>query len=132
MESAGRLTVRVYVSHAQIPVEGATVVVTAPGEEGKMNLLSVQATDSSGEIRPIDIAAPDLSGSEFPQAEGAAPPFSVCDVWAEHPGYAMLEAVGVQIFPGVETVQTMELIPLSRGESSLEHLDVREITPQSL
>ena len=44
----------------------------------------------------------------------------------------MLQAEGVQIFPGVETVQTMELIPLSRGESSLEHLDVREITPQSL
>ena len=132
MEATGKLAVRVYASHAQIPVEGATVVVTAPGEGGRLRLLSVQATDSSGAIRPVDIAAPDLSGSEFPQEEGAAPPFSVCDVWAEHPGYAMLEAVGVQIFPGVETVQTMELIPLSRGQSSLERLDVREITPQSL
>ena len=120
MESTGRLTVRVYVSQAQIPVEGATVVVTAPGEGGRLRLLSVQATDSSGEIRPIDIAAPALAGSEFPH------------VWAEHPGYAMLEAAGVQIFPGVETVQTMELLPLSRGQSSLERLDVREITPQSL
>ena len=132
MESTGRLTVRVYVSQAQIPVEGATVVVTAPGEGGRLRLLSVQATDSSGEIRPIDIAAPAPGESTAPHGAGGPAPFSVCDVWAEHPGYAMLEAVGVQIFPGVETVQTMELIPLSRGESSLEHLDVREITPQSL
>ena len=132
MESAGRLTVRVYVSHAQIPVEGATVVVTAPGEEGKMNLLSVQATNSSGEIQPITIPAPQLEESTSPQSQGGPPPFSVCNVWAEHPGYAMLQAEGVQIFSGVETVQTMELIPLSRGESSLEHLDVRESTPQSL
>ena len=132
MESTGRLTVRVYVSQAQIPVEGATVVVTAPGEGGRLRLLSVQATDSSGEIRPIDIAAPALAGSEYPQGVGEAPPYSVCDVWAEHPGYAMLEATGVQIFPGVETMQAMELLPLPRGQSSLEHLDVREITPQSL
>ena len=132
MESTGRLTVRVYVSQAQIPVEGATVVVTAPGEGGRLRLLSVQATDSSGEIRPIDIAAPALAESEFPQEEGAAPPFSVCDVWAEHPGYAMLEAAGVQIFPGVETVQDMMLIPLGEGESSLQHRGTRDITAQSL
>ena len=56
----------------------------------------------------------------------------MCNVWAEHPGYTMLEAEGVQIFPGVETVQDMELIPLPRGQNSLQHLDVREITPQSL
>ena len=53
-QAMGTLAVRVYTSQAQIPVEGATVVVTAPGTNGKRKLLSVQATDSSGEIRPID------------------------------------------------------------------------------
>ena len=132
VQPSGTLTVRVYTSQAQIPVAGATVVVTAPGKNGKRKLLSVQATDRSGEVRPISISTPALAGSTSPQLPGGEAPFAVCNVWAEHPGYAMLEAEGVQIFPGVETVQDMELIPLPRGQSSLQHLDVREITPQSL
>ena len=58
--------------------------------------------------------------------------FSVCSVWAEHPGYVMLQVNGVQVFSGVETVQEMELIPLAEGESSLQQRDVRDITSQSL
>ena len=131
MEATGSLTVRVYTSHAQIPVEGATVVVTAPGMGGKRKLLSVQVTDGNGLVAAVTIGAPELEESTMPYEDGGAP-FAVCDIWAEHPGYGMLQIEGVQIFPGVETVQNMELLPLSRGESSLQHLDVREIAPQSL
>ena len=59
-------------------------------------------------------------------------PYAVCDVWAEHPGYAMLLVEGVQIFDGVDTLQEMELSPLSEGESSLVQEQIREITGQSL
>ena len=48
MQAMGTLVVRVYTSQAQIPVEGATVVVTTPGTNGKRKLLSVKATDRSG------------------------------------------------------------------------------------
>ena len=48
MEGTGTLTVRVITSRAQLPVEGATVVVTQKGKGGKYQLLSVQATDRSG------------------------------------------------------------------------------------
>ena len=47
MQATGTLSVRVYTSQAQIPLEGATVVVAAPGKEGKWKLLSIQNTDSS-------------------------------------------------------------------------------------
>lgn len=132
MQAMGTLVVRVYTSQAQIPVEGATVVVTTPGTNGKRKLLSVQATDRSGEVPAISIPTPEAGESTSPHLPGGEAPFAVCNVWAEHPGYAMLEAEGVQIFPGVETVQDMELIPLPWGQSSLQHLDVREIPPQSL
>ena len=56
----------------------------------------------------------------------------MCSVWAEHPGYAMLQVDGVQIFPGVETVQNMELTPLERGQSSLQQRTVRDIPAQDL
>ena len=132
MESTGRLSVRVYTSNAQLPLEGATVVVTGQGTGGKRQLLSVQTTDSSGKIRPVTIQTPELWESTQPRREGAPVPYAVCSVWAEAPGYAMLQVDGVQIFPGVETVQNMMMIPLVQGESSLDHHSVREIPTQSL
>ena len=132
MESTGRLSVRVYTSNAQLPLEGATVVVTGQGTGGKRQLLSVQTTDSSGTIRPVTIQAPELWESTQPRREGAPAPYAVCSVWAETPGYAMLQVDGVQIFPGVETVQNMMMLTLVQGESSLDHHSVQEIPTQSL
>ena len=50
MSGIGTLRVRVFTSKAQIPVEGATVVVTGAGENGKQDLISLQITDRSGLI----------------------------------------------------------------------------------
>ncbi len=128
MQATGTLSVRVFTSRAQIPLEGATVVVAAPGEEGKWKLLSIQNTDSSGLIRPVTIDAPVPAESTSP----GGLPFTLCDVWAEQPGYAMLRINGVQIFPGVETLQNMELIPLPQGLCSLQQRDERDIPAQNL
>ena len=133
MQATGTLSVRVYTSQAQIPLEGATVVVAAPGEEGRLNLLSIQSTNSSGMIRPVTIDTPALGESTSPDGlPGDGAPFALCDIWAEQPGYAMLQVSGVQIFPGVETMQDMELIPLPEGMCSLQHRDVWDIPAQSL
>ncbi len=132
MQATGTLTVRVYTSQARIPIPGATVAVTAPGQGGRMRLVSIQATDSSGAIRTVRMDTPEAAESTAPQpAEGAAP-FALCDVWAEHPGYALMRMEGVQVFPGVETIQDVEMLPLAQGESSFQHRDVREIPPQNL
>lgn len=133
MQATGTLSVRVYTSQAQIPLEGATVVVAAPGKEGKWKLLSIQNTDSSGKIRTITIDAPALGESTSPGGlPGPGVPFATCSVWAEQPGYAMLQVENVQIFPGVETMQSMELIPLPQGLCSLQQRDQRDISAQTL
>lgn len=132
MSNTGTLQVRVYTSEAQVPVEGATVVVTGTGERGKLELISVQATDRSGLVRPITIATPQTADSTSPDLSGNGRPFALCSVWAEHPGFAMLRVEGVQIFPGVVTEQNMELIPLEENESSLEQRGLREISGQNL
>ena len=133
MQATGTLSVRVYTSQAQSPLEGATVVVAAPGAEGKYKLLSIQNTDSSGLIRPVTIDAPALGESTSPGGlPGEGAPFALCDIWAEQPGYAMLQVNGVQIFPDVETMQDMELIPLPQGLCSLQQRDERDIPVQSL
>ena len=133
MQATGTLSVRVYTSQAQIPLEGATVVVAAPGAEGKWKLLSIQNTDSSGKIRPVLIDAPALGESTSPGGlPGDGAPFAQCSVWAEQPGYAMLQVENVQVFPGVETVQNMELVPLPQGLCSLQQRDERDIPAQTL
>ena len=132
MPTQGTLIVRVYTSQAQLPVEGATVVVTTQGRGGKQNLLSVQATDSSGLIRPVYIQTPGPGESTRPGGVNGGVPFALVTVWAEHPGYAMLRMEGVQVFPGVETVQNVELVPLDEGQTSLQQRGVREITAQNL
>lgn len=133
MQATGTLSVRVFTSQAQIPLEGATVVVATAGEEGKYKLLSIQNTDSSGKTRTITIDAPALGESTSPgDLPGPGVPFAQCNVWAEQPGYAMLQVENVQIFPGVETVQNMELIPLPQGLCSLQQRDERDIPAQSL
>ena len=104
MQATGTLSVRVFTSQAQIPLEGATVVVAEPGEEGKWKLLSIQCTNSSGQISTIQINTPVLAESTSPNGlPGNGAPFALCDVWAEQPGYAMLQMENVQIFPGVES-----------------------------
>ena len=109
MQSTGTLCVRVYVSNAQIPLKGVTVVVAEPGKENKWKLLSIQNTDSSGLISPVTISVPAVGDCTSP----GCLPYSLCDVWAEQPGYTMLHVSDVKIYPGVETLQDLELIPLS-------------------
>lgn len=133
MQATGTLSVRVYTSQAQIPLEGATVVVAVPGEEGKWKLISIQCTDSSGRIKTVTIDTPALGESTSPGGlPGDGAPCAVCSVWAEQPGYAMLQMENVQIFPGVETVQNMELIPLPQGLCSLQQRNERDIPAQNL
>ena len=130
MDNVGQLDVRVYTSRAQLPVEGANVVVTAEGTAGKRRLLSVQRTDSSGNVKGVEIPTPPAAQSTAPGSGGAA--FAFVDVWAEHPGFAALMVEGVQIFPGVRTFLPMELTPLEEGQNSLQESDLREISRQAL
>ena len=132
MSGIGTLRVRVFTSNAQIPVEGATVVITGMGENEKHNLISVQITDRSGLIRPVAIQTPISGESTSPEGMNGGLPFTLVGVWVEHPGFAMLQMDGVQVFPKIETVQDVELVPLGEGESSLRQWEVREFPSQNL
>lgn len=130
-KSKGTLKVQVYTSRAELPVRDATVVVIRRMPSGKYDLISIQSTDSSGMTRPIEVETPPLLESTEPNNLPETP-FAQCDIWAEHPDFAMLLVEGVQIFPGVETIQSMELCPLNGNGTSLNQCGVWEIPPQNL
>ena len=108
------------------------MVVMGREKNGKQSLISVQITDRSGLTQPIRITTPGAGESTQPDGVNGGVPFTTCSVWVEHPGFAMLQMDGVQIFPQVETMQDVELIPLGEGESSLQQRGVRTTTAQNL
>ena len=59
MPQTGSLTVRVFTSQAQLPVSGATVIISSKDENGRHKVYSIQTTDSSGATQPFQLETPD-------------------------------------------------------------------------
>lgn len=129
MPQTGSLVVRAFTSLAQLPVAGATVIISSLGEDGRRNVLSIQITDESGATQPIQLAAPDLSLSESP---GGAVPFSDYSLVVEHPDYYLATFEKLQVFPGIETVQNVPLVPLPQPAGSDDTAAPVVVTPQPL
>lgn len=130
MTQTGSLGVRVFTSRAQLPVADATVVITQKSSDGKYKVLSLQRTDASGSIKAVNISTP--SSGESTQPSSGPRPYARCDIWVEHPEYELMLIEDVQVFPGVESLQLVELNPLVAGESWGDRSNVRVITGQNL
>ena len=125
MPYSGTLITRVFTGRGQIPVRNAVVSVVQHRADGD-HLLDLQTSDRSGNTAPITIETPSPQNSQTPNQP---PPFSLCDIWAEHSGYRLLLIRDVQIFPGITSVQELPLIPLSEKGLSMETVT---IPPQDL
>lgn len=128
MAQSGTLFVRTFVSRAQLPVSGATVIVSVPQADGRHKLLAIRQTNESGVAGPITLEAPEASESLTPGHNGTA--FSTYTLVVEHPDYQLAVFDQLQVFPGVETVQDVPLIPLSANER--DRSDLVTVTPQPL
>lgn len=115
MSSQGTIIARVYTSGAQLPLGGVPVSFSQVLPDGRRQLLALLFTNSSGLTPALSIETPDRTESLQPGA--AVPPYAVVDIQAEAPGYRKVEASAVQVFPGVETIQLLQLIPLPSGDS---------------
>lgn len=129
MPQTGSLVVRTFTSQAQLPVSGVTVIISSRTEDGRHKLFSIQSTDESGGTKPFVLEAPDEALSQSP---GQATPFSNYSLVVEHPEYYLATFEKLQVFPGVETVQNVPLIPLPRPNSGTDSADPVVITPQPL
>lgn len=128
MPENGFLSIRTYTSAAEIPIEGASVIVTQKTPEGT-KLLASRITDQSGNISAIEIPAPDRS--ESLQA-GTANPFSQVDITVDYPNYERILVENAQIFSGVTTQQNFQLIPIEERPEVWNLTEVFQITAQAL
>lgn len=111
MERTGSLLVRVVTSRAQLPVAGAAVVITTPDRTGKAAILAVLETDESGLAGPMLLPAPTTPTDGT--TPGGPTPYAMYSLLVEYPGYEAAVVDGFQVFPNVQSVQTINLIPLA-------------------
>ena len=129
MPNIGTLVTRVYTSRTQLPIKDATVSILQITETGQTELVAVRTTDQNGKTTPVAIATPDFQDSLSANQKDM---FALCDVWAEHPKYQIIEIKNVQIFPSIESVQEIPMIPLSRSQNSYIGVDGVDIPLQDL
>lgn len=126
MSATGYLQVSVYTSDARIPLEGTAIAVLT----GDGVLLAARLTNSSGQITPIAVSVPDLSESLDPAFQGQ--PFGTVTVRAQAPGYEAIQVDRVQVFPGILTMQPLELVPISAYDTPGSGTEYYDVPPQNL
>ncbi len=126
MPSTGSLQIRAYTSSAQFPLEDVAIAVTA--QDG--SVIALDLTDDSGKSRLISIPVPEPAQSQEPD-QGAAP-FTAVNIYAHIAGFELVEAEHVQIFPGVLTVQDLEMVPLSELPNQYDRTILYDTPSQNL
>ena len=126
MASTGTIQFRVFTSDANIPVEGATVIVRK--QDPPYELLGILVTDESGQTSVLTLDAKDAS---LGQTSGSAiKPWVGLTIYIEHPEYEEVILDGVQLFPGVLTIQTVQLLPNQRVDLEEDDLQEFDFSPQ--
>lgn len=108
----GRLTVRAYTAGGGLPVEGAKVTLKGLDEKGEEKTVEL-ITDKSGNTKTVDLPAP-LSGNSL-TPDNASRPYSIYDLTVEKEGYYTKRVSGVTVFSGINSLQLINMIPLSEG-----------------
>lgn len=109
MASQGYVLARVYTSDAYIPLAGVPVTFMLVNPNGSRQQLAVLHTDQNGLTQALAVETPDISQSLSPGV--SSKPYATVDISTAWPGYGASMVRGVQIFPGVETIQGLQLRP---------------------
>lgn len=129
MPSNGFLRVQTVTSRAELPVARATVTVSRLGTGGVRELLSLQRTDSSGLTVLVTIPTPDPANSLSPELPQG---WTDVQIAASHPDFDGVVSRDVQIFPGVTTLQTLQMVPRGGMPTDLGRTDDYTTPPQDL
>ncbi len=128
LASTGTIQFRIFTSNASIPVENATVVVRLQNPPG--TLLGVLTTDESGQTPPLTVETGDVALSQTP--ENLTEPWVGLTVRVEHPEFERVLLTGIQIFPGILTIQNVQLLPLRPLDPDQDRQQEFDFTPQPI
>ena len=108
-DSFGTLKVQVFAAQQVYPISSARVIVRRNGED---KILFEGYTDSSGIVDNIRLPTP---GKSLSSAPTSTKPYSQYDVFVTQPNFVSRNYLGVPVFSGVESIQTVRLVPKQYG-----------------
>jgi len=103
----GGLTVRVQTAGAY-PIEDAIVRVRG-AQEGNSEIIFSLVTDNDGLTEKIRLPTPSPELSKYPDSK--EDPYSLYDVEIAADGYAPKNLYGLTVFPEIDSLQIVGLIP---------------------
>ena len=104
----GALLVRVSTAGILLPLEGADVRISGASDANR-DILYLLTTDRSGASERLELPTPAAALSQSP---GNAAGFSLYDIEVFKDGYYPVRFLGVPLFPGITSIQRVEMIPL--------------------
>ena len=128
MRQTGTIQFRVFTSGANLPVEDATVIIRQ--QNAPFQLLGILVTDRSGQTPVLTVDAQAAGQSQTP--EPGPQPWISLRAYVEHPDYEEAAFTGLQLFPGVKTIQNVQLIPNQLVDMEENDLQEFETTPQPI
>ena len=127
LNSEGKLRIRAYTAGGALPVKNAMVKIRGAEEENRQVAYTL-ITDSDGLTPEITVPAPPIEYSLSPAPSEA--PYSVYDVEISAPGYYTKRISGLTVFPGVNSIQLVNMIPISTN-SSYPRGNINTIIPEN-
>lgn len=126
LPSTGYIHVHAYASNARLPLRDVAIRITDMNDAP----IALRLTDRSGTITPVEISVPDVSAGQTPDT--GIVPFTRVNIYARLENYERIEAKDVQVFPGVVTLQNLEMIPLSELPQSWNQSEIFDTPAQNL
>lgn len=133
-ESEGKLKISLSAASGALPIADAAVQIRKIDGDETRTLLYLLKTDSSGETQTVDLAAPSAALSASPaQIEKSYAAYEV-EIFKE--GYYPMIAQNVAVFPGVTSLQSFALQPVTEqdklnGEGN-RPIIIRDLEPNEL
>lgn len=126
LPSTGYIQVHAYASNARLPLRDVAVRIADMND----STIALRLTDRSGTIIPVEVSVPDVSAGQTPDT--GIIPFTRVNIYARLENYERIEAKDVQVFPGVVTLQNLEMIPLSELPESWNKVEIFDTPAQNL
>lgn len=127
MAEKGSLIAQVYTARMAIPVEGVSVTITTDDID-RPEIIAYRTTDLNGRTQPVELVTPDIGLTLTPSPETG---FTTCNVQLDHPNYYSVLVEHVQVFPEIESIQQMEMVPLEEFAPEVKRR-IFEVIPQDL
>lgn len=105
----GYLVAQVTTAYTNLPIKNAKVTISKP--IGYDTYLSqIKLTDENGKTEPVSLPS---RSPELSLQPGFPVPYTIYNLTVEAPGYYTVEVLDIPIFPGVTSIQPVNLIPTS-------------------